>query len=358
MKAIVVTPGMAGSARMVDMPTPSPGPEEVLVKVLEIGVDRIDRHLAEGVHGQAPPGEDVLIIGHSSLGQVTAVGPAARGLKVGDLVVATVRRPDGCPSCAAGEPDMCQWGAYKERGIRGQHGFMAEWFVDRPEFLVKVPRELGSLALLAYPLAVAEKAIGQSIYVQGRLRSAPRRAVVFGAGLTGLAATLLLRLQGMEVWTVERVRDSERAEMAERIGARYVALSEETISSLINRIGPADLVVEASGNPEVFSSTLRFLGRNGLLCMMGLPHEGLSEMLDVADVGRRLVTHNQVILGSVSANRRHFEQALRSLGRIREQWPGVLEALVALRMSFAEGWRDALAPVQGRLLMVLEVSHP
>jgi hypothetical protein len=92
--------------------------------------------------------------------------------------------------------------------------------------------------------------------------------------------------------------------------------------------------------------------------MMGLPHEGLSEMLDVADVGRRLVTHNQVILGSVSANRRHFEQALRSLGRIREQWPGVLEALVALRMSFAEGWRDALAPVQGRLLMVLEVSHP
>lgn len=358
MKAVVVTPGVPGSARLVDVPSPSPGPEEVLVKVLEVSVDRIDRHLAAGIHGQAPPGDDYLVIGHSAVGLVTAVGPSVRDLRVGDLVVATVRRPDGCPSCTAGEPDMCQWGAYKERGIRGQHGFMAEWFVDKPEFLVKVPKELGSLALLAYPVAVLEKALGQSFHVQSRLGLACRRAVVFGAGLTGMAATFVLRLHGLEVWTIERTRDAAKAKAAERIGAGYAVLSEEGITTLANRIGPAELVVEASGNPQIFSSTLRFLGRNGLLCMVGLPHEGLSETLDVAEIGRRLVTHNQVILGSVSANTRHFERAVLSLGRMREQWPGVLEEMVAYRMSFDEGWREALAPVQGRLLAVLEVGRP
>lgn len=358
MRAVVVTPGVPGSARMVDVPPPSPGPEEVLVKVLLASVDRIDRHLAEGVHGQPPPGEDALIIGHSALGLVTAVGPAARGLRVGDLVVATVRRPDGCPSCIAGQPDMCQWGAYKERGIRGQHGFMAEWFAERPEYLVRVPRDLGSLALLAYPLAVAEKAIGQSLQIQGRLALPPRRAVVFGAGLVGLAATFLLRLHGMEVWTIERSRDADKAKTVEGVGAAYAAVAEGGIMALANRIGPADLVVEASGNPEVFSSTLRFLGRNGLLCMLGLPHEGLSEALDVGELGRRLVTHNQAVLGSASANRRHFDLALRSLVRIREQWPGVLDGLVAKRSPFEVGWREALAPTQGRLLVVLEVSAP
>ncbi len=357
MRAVAIIPGVAGSARMVDVPPPSPGPEEVLVRVLEVGVDRIDRHLSEGVHGQAPAGEEFLILGHSMVGMVTSVGPLARGLKVGDLVVATVRRPDGCPSCAAGEPDMCQWGAYKERGIRGAHGFMAEWFVDKPEFLVKVPRDVVPLALLTYPLAVVQKAIGQSLYIQGRLRGRPERAVVFGAGLTGLAATFLLRLHGIAVWTVERAHDPARAALMERIGAGYAAVAEEGITALANRIGPAELVVEASGNPEVFSSTLRFMGRNSLLCMVGLPHEGLSESMDIAAIGRRLVTHNQVIVGSVSANRRHFEEALKSLARVRELWPGVVEELVAHRLPFEGGWREALAPAQGRLLVALEVSR-
>ena len=75
------------------------------------------------MYGEAPKGEDFLVIGHESLGIVERVGHKVNSLKRGDMVVCTVRRPDGCINCQAGEFDLCLDGNCMERGIRGHHAW-------------------------------------------------------------------------------------------------------------------------------------------------------------------------------------------------------------------------------------------
>src|SRR5438552_17955551 len=97
MKAVVVTPGQAGSGRLADVPKPQPKPGEVLVRVHEIGIDGTDAEILEGQYGEAPPGDDYLIIGHESLGRVETVTDGAEDLAPGDWAVAMVRRPHPVP---------------------------------------------------------------------------------------------------------------------------------------------------------------------------------------------------------------------------------------------------------------------
>lgn len=90
------------------------------VKVIEVGVDGTDMDINSGLYGEAPPGEDRLIIGHEAVGVVYKVGPGVAEISEGDLVVPTVRRgcAENCPACKYLEPDFCLTGNFKERGIR------------------------------------------------------------------------------------------------------------------------------------------------------------------------------------------------------------------------------------------------
>jgi hypothetical protein len=125
-RAVVITPGQKASDRLVEVPDPTPASGEALIRVLSVGVDGTDDELVSGQYGQAPQGDDQLIIGHESLGRV--VEPAGQ-LVAGQLVAAIVRRPDPVPclNCAHDEWDYCLNGQYTERGIKGRHGFLAEY---------------------------------------------------------------------------------------------------------------------------------------------------------------------------------------------------------------------------------------
>src|SRR5439155_312761 len=190
MKAVVVAPGQAGSGRLQEVPDPTRRSGEVLVRVHEIGIDGTDAESLEGQYGEAPPGDDYLIIGHESLGRVETVTDGAEDLAPGDWVVAMVRRPDPvpCRNCAAGEWDMCLNGLYTERGIKGLHGFLAEYYVEQPRYLVKLPGELAAVGVLLEPLTIAEKAVDQIQRIQSRLVWEPKRAVILRSGPVGLPA--------------------------------------------------------------------------------------------------------------------------------------------------------------------------
>jgi glucose 1-dehydrogenase len=139
MRALTVQPGVAGSARAEDVPEPPAGDGPVLVETLAVGVCGTDAEIAAGEYGEAPPGEDRLILGHESLGRVLEA-PAESGLSAGDLVVGIVRRPDPvpCPSCTVGEWDMCRNWLYTEHGIKGRHGFARQLYRSAPEVVVRV----------------------------------------------------------------------------------------------------------------------------------------------------------------------------------------------------------------------------
>src|SRR6516165_10762058 len=149
MKAIVVKPGVKDSIHMRDMPDPKMRPDEVAVKMIRVGLCGTDAEINHGVYGKAPEGNEFLILGHENLGVVEDVGKKVKGWKPGDLVVATVRRPCGiCPQCKAGENDMCSSGKYTVRGIMRRHGYMCEFYTEKPLFLNKIPKEIRDFAVL------------------------------------------------------------------------------------------------------------------------------------------------------------------------------------------------------------------
>src|SRR5918912_2424660 len=143
MRAIAVFPGKPNSVHLAELPRPSvgdvPGGRGVLVRVLRVGVDGTDKEINAAEYGQSPEGYDFLVIGHESFGQVEAVGPNVTEVKPGDYVVATVRRPGSSIYDLIGTTDMTTDDTYFERGINLRHGFLTEYYVEAPEFLVKVP---------------------------------------------------------------------------------------------------------------------------------------------------------------------------------------------------------------------------
>src|SRR5262245_3876204 len=206
MKAIAVFPGKPNSMHLAELPKPSideiPDRRGVLVKVLRVGVDGTDKEINAAEYGAAPEGYDFLVIGHESFGQVEAVGPDVTEFQRGDYVVATVRRPgysiDDRTGCQDNGTEHTDCG----RGMNLRDGFLTEYYVDAPEYIVKVPQKLREVGVLLEPMTVVEKGIGQAYEIQRRLRVwRPRRAAVMGAGTIGLLATLALRLRGLEVTT-------------------------------------------------------------------------------------------------------------------------------------------------------------
>lgn len=82
MRALTVTPRAAGSAQVVDLPDPEPGPGELLVRGVAIGVCGTDQEIVRGDYGWAPPGRDRLVLGHGSLGRVEHAPPDSDYVKV------------------------------------------------------------------------------------------------------------------------------------------------------------------------------------------------------------------------------------------------------------------------------------
>jgi glucose 1-dehydrogenase len=95
MKALAVFPG-SKEVKVIDFEPPRLAePDDVMVQVLDVGICGTDKEICSFEYGTPPPGRDYLVIGHEALAEVVDVGPAVEHLKVGDLVVPTVRRP--CP---------------------------------------------------------------------------------------------------------------------------------------------------------------------------------------------------------------------------------------------------------------------
>src|SRR5437867_2003610 len=172
MRAIGVVPGKR-EVRLLDHAAPDLcADHHVKVRSLEVGICGTDKEICTFVYGSPPHGFDYLVLGHESLGQIVEVGSGVKELKVGDLVVPSVRRPCAhhhCQPCRADLQDFCATGDFTERGIKMTHGFMTEYYVDEDKYLTYVPAELRDVAVLVEPLTVAEKGLAQMWQVQKRL---------------------------------------------------------------------------------------------------------------------------------------------------------------------------------------------
>src|SRR5882672_2652949 len=170
MKAIAVLPGKAGSVHLAQVLKPSvadvPNGRGVLVKILRVGVDGTDKEINAAEYGAAPDGSNYLILGHESFGRVEEIGPSVTEFKPGDYVALTVRRPGSSLYDQIGTYDMTTDDTYFERGINLRHGFLSEYYVDDPEYIVKIPQGLKEVGVLLEPVTVVEKGIAQAYEIQ------------------------------------------------------------------------------------------------------------------------------------------------------------------------------------------------
>jgi threonine dehydrogenase-like Zn-dependent dehydrogenase len=315
MKAITVEPHQAASAHLEDIPEPDMRGGSVLVEAIAVGVCGTDVEIVEGKYGWAPPGKRRLVLGHESLGRV--VDPGLSGtLAKGDLVVGIVRRPDPlpCPNCAVGEWDMCRNGQYTERGIKEIDGFMSERWRIEPEYAMKIDRSLGLLGVLVEPTTVVMKAWEQVRAVGQRAFWEPRTVLVTGAGPIGLLAALLGKLGGLDVHVLDRAESGPKPELVHELGATYH-------TGTVAGVGfEPDVIIECTGAGQVIKDALIGIGASGVVCLTGVGSGGSTFGDSAADVAAAAVLKNNVIVGSVNANRRHWYRAAQVLARADRSW--------------------------------------
>jgi glucose 1-dehydrogenase len=315
MKAITVEPRKPGTAHLEDIPDPDATGGSVLVEAVAVGVCGTDVEIAEGKYGWAPPGKTRLVLGHESLGRVADPGPSG-ALKKGDLVVGIVRRPDPvpCPNCAVGEWDMCRNGQYTERGIKEIDGFMSGLWRIEPEYAMKVDRSLGLLGVLLEPTTVVAKAWEHVLAVGRRAFGEPRTVLVTGAGPIGLLAALIGKQRGLEVHVLDRNTTGPKPEIVRALGAIYHT------GTIADAGFEPDVIVECTGVGQVISDAIRGIGAGGVVCLTGVGTGGTTASPAVADVAAAVVLKNNVIIGSVNANKRHWYNAGKVLAQADRGW--------------------------------------
>jgi glucose 1-dehydrogenase len=344
MRAVTVVPLEADSVDLTDLDEPPPADGPVLVKTRAIGVCGTDLEIIEGDYGWAPPGETRLALGHESLGEVLEAPPDS-GFAAGDLVVAIVRRPDPvpCSNCAIGEWDMCRNGLYTEWGIKEHHGYARERYRITPDFAVKVDARLGDLGVLLEPTTVVAKAWDHIERIGARARWQPAKVLVTGAGPIGLLAALLGVQRGLEVHVLDRVVEGLKPDLVAALGATYHH------TSLADAGLQPDVVIECTGVSQVVLDAMEVTGNNGIVCLTGV--SSAHELpVDVGMLNRRLVLSNDVIFGSVNANRRHYEMGATALADADPAWLG---RLITRRVPLS-AWRDAYERQPTDVKVVLE----
>jgi threonine dehydrogenase-like Zn-dependent dehydrogenase len=347
MKALTVIPLTAGSAELSDVDDPPASDGPVLVETLAVGICGTDIEILSGAYGWAPPGRERLVLGHESLGRVLeapAGGPVAKG----DLVVGIVRRPDPvpCANCAVLEWDFCRNGQYTERGIKEHDGYLSERYRITPDFVVKVDPALGILGVLLEPTSVVAKAWEEVDRVGGRAHWDPKTVLVTGAGPIGLLAALIGVQRGLDVHVIDQMSTGLKPDLVRALGATYHT------GTIVDACPNPDVIIECTGVSALVLDAMSHIGTGGVVCLTGVSSGGHTIEVDEGALNRTMVLENVAVVGSVNANRRHYEAAADALARADRSW---LARLVSRRVPLAQ-WQEALQRQPDDVKVVITVN--
>jgi threonine dehydrogenase-like Zn-dependent dehydrogenase len=347
MKALTVVPLTKDSARLDDVDEPPEADGPVLVQTLAVGICGTDIEILSGAYGWPPPGRERLILGHESLGRVLGA-PAGGDVAKDDYVVGIVRRPDPvpCANCAVGEWDFCRNGRYTERGIKEHDGYLSERYRIQPDFVVKIDPKLGSLGVLLEPTSVVAKAWEQVDRIGGRAHWDPKTVVVTGAGPIGLLAAMLGVQRGLEVHVFDQVTGGLKPQLVAELGATYHT------GSIEDSVKDPDVILECTGVSSLVLDAMEHIGTGGVVCLTGVSSGGHTITVDEGALNRSMVLQNEAVVGSVNANRRHYQAAADGLAAADPAWLG---KLITRRVPL-ESWQQALDRKPDDVKVVIEVT--
>lgn len=284
--------------RVENVPTPTPGAGEVLVKVAACGVCHTDLHYID--HGVPTFKKPPLILGHEVSGTVAALALGVTNLKEGDRVLAPAVMSCGtCFYCRNGRENICD-----KMQMFGNHrdGGYAEFMTAPAKDLFILPPEIP----LVEGCIIADATTTPFHAVKNRANVRPGDSVVvYGCGGIGLNAVQVAAAAGATVIAVDVI--PSKLEWAKKLGAAHVVnAKDEDAPKAIRKLtgGGADIAMECIGNPKTQEAAFACLRTGGRLVMVGYSDKDMAlnagrmmfrEMEVVGSLGCRPVDYPKVI---------------------------------------------------------------
>jgi 6-hydroxycyclohex-1-ene-1-carbonyl-CoA dehydrogenase len=307
MKAAVYF-GPGRGLEVSDVPRPTPGPGEALIRVAGCGMCHTDLHYLD--HGVKPFKEPPLVLGHEVAGTVAGLGHGANGHREGDRVlVPSVLSCGRCPYCRRGRENLCDKLTMLGNNIDGGY---AEYVAVPAAELVSVPASipLEHAAVVADALSTPYHAVKH----RGRVRPGDIVAVV-GCGGVGLNVVQCAAVAGATVIAIDlnpaRLALARELGASETVDAAKVERLDKHVRGLTG--GGVDVAFEAIGNPATMRGAYSLLRKGGRLVVIGYSHE------DVALSAARLMYYELEVVGSLGCGGGEYPEIIRLVeaGRLR-----------------------------------------
>ncbi len=282
-----------------EIPTPTPGPGETLVKVAACGLCHTDLHYID--HGVPTFKKPPLVLGHEVSGTVAALGDDVQEWKEGDPVLLPAVSGCGeCTMCRIGRENVCERMVMFGNNVDGGY---AEYIVAPAKDIFSLPEELPleEASIIADAITTPYHAVVN----RGQVKPGDR-VVVFGCGGIGLNIVQVASSIGAQVIAVDIMDD--KLEWAERLGAQATlnSTSYERIDKEIRKLtaGGADVGFEAIGNPLVQAQTFNSIRPGGRFVVVGFSSKPMAlntgkvmyrEMEIIGSLGCRAVDYPRVI---------------------------------------------------------------
>jgi 2-desacetyl-2-hydroxyethyl bacteriochlorophyllide A dehydrogenase len=269
--AVVVTPG---TIEISDVPDPTPGPAQVVVKPAAVGICGTDLHIMDGEFAPAFP----IVPGHELAGEIVAVGAGVTGYAVGDQVAVDPSLYCGyCYYCKRARGNQCEnWGAI---GVTVSGG-AAEFVVAPMANLFSLPENLPARdAALIEPLSCAVRGFD---VLPRRLASS---YLIYGSGTMGLMMLELAKRSGAESVSMVDL-NAERLETARRLGCSATVTSADEIEAPRGW----DVVIDCTGVEAAIADGLARVGRGGTFLQFGVANNDARIAIEPYEIYRREIT--------------------------------------------------------------------
>lgn len=266
MRAAVVT-SFGAPIDITSVPTPEPGPGQLLVRLEASGLCHTDIHAVRGDW----PIKPVLpfVPGHEGVGVVEALGPGVHDRNVGERVaIAWLGSACGrCRYCVGGSETLCEQQLNTGYSI---DGVWAEYAVVSAGYAVPVPADLSPLD--AAPLTCAGLTTYKAVKTAGV--GPAQHVAVFGIGGLGHLAVQYARLAGAFVTAVDV--EPAKLDLASELGADHVVNARvDDPAQAIRARGGVDVAIVLTAHAPVFAQALSSLRRGGRLVCVGVPSQGV-----------------------------------------------------------------------------------
>lgn len=311
-----------------ELPVPSPGPHQILLKVLACGVCRTDLHIVDGEldHPKLP-----LVLGHEIVGRVEAVGSEVTGFTIGERVgVPWLGYTDGtCPYCRMGRENLCDHPLFTGYQIDG--GYAAYTVADE-RYCFALPEgysdaeaaPLLCAGLIGYrSLKMAEEAFSGE---PGRTK----RLGIYGFGAAAHIVAQVARHQGCEIYAFTSPGDEEAQRFARDLGAVWAGGSDEAPPELLD----AAIIFAPVG--ALLPAALRALRKGGIVVCGGI------HMSDIPQFPYDILWEERVVRSVANLTRDDAREFLALAPRVP-----VKTTVVPMKLSEANEALSALR--EGRL---------